>query len=121
MRIGVNALYLIPGRVGGTETYLRALLAALAEIDRFNEYFVFTNRETASDLVPQRPNFTHVPQRVRATSRPARLLWEQTELPRVVRQLRIDVLFNPGFTSPIVCAAPQVTVFHDLQHKRHPE
>ena len=33
LRIGVNALYLIPGGVGGTEIYLRNLLAALAEID----------------------------------------------------------------------------------------
>ena len=33
LRIGVNALYLIPGGVGGTEIYLRGLLGALAEID----------------------------------------------------------------------------------------
>ncbi len=46
MRIGVNALYLIPGGVGGTEIYLRSLLAALGEIDSRNRYFVFTNRET---------------------------------------------------------------------------
>ena len=31
LRIGVNALYLIPGGVGGTEIYLRQLLAAIAE------------------------------------------------------------------------------------------
>jgi glycosyltransferase involved in cell wall biosynthesis len=30
-------------------------------------------------------------------------------------------LLNPGFTAPILCGCPQVTVFHDLQHKRHPE
>ncbi len=34
LRIGVNALYLIPGGVGGTEIYLRSLLAALAQIAR---------------------------------------------------------------------------------------
>jgi glycosyltransferase involved in cell wall biosynthesis len=39
----------------------------------------------------------------------------------VIAKRRIDVLFNPGFTAPIVCGAPMVTVFHDLQHKRHPE
>jgi glycosyltransferase involved in cell wall biosynthesis len=33
----------------------------------------------------------------------------------------LDVLFNPGFTAPIFCGCPTVTVFHDLQHKRHPE
>ena len=30
INIGINALYLIPGQVGGTEIYLRELLAALA-------------------------------------------------------------------------------------------
>ena len=35
--------------------------------------------------------------------------------------MRLDVLLNPGFTAPLVCPCPQVTVFHDLQHKRHPE
>ena len=58
MRIGVNALYLIPGGVGGTEIYLRELLPALAEIDRVNEYYVFTNRETSADLVPFRSAYT---------------------------------------------------------------
>ena len=81
MRIGVNALYLIPGGVGGTEIYLRSLLTALAEIDHHNQYFVFTNRETGADLVPVQANFTHVPQAVRAVNRPFRLLWEQTVLP----------------------------------------
>jgi len=62
LRIGVNALYLIPGGVGGTEIYLHALLAALAGIDSRNQYFVFTNRETGSGLVPVQPNFHACPQ-----------------------------------------------------------
>lgn len=121
LRIGVNALYLIPGGVGGTEIYLRNLLLALARIDTENEYIVFTNRETGSDLVPQQSNFRCAPQPVRATFRPGRILWEQTALPLSVRRNNIDVLFNPGFTCPILSPCPNVTVFHDLQHKRHPE
>jgi glycosyltransferase involved in cell wall biosynthesis len=121
MRIGVNALYLIPGGVGGTEIYLRALLAALASIDRVNHYFIFTNRETGRGLVPARDNFHHVPQGVDAASRPMRIVWEQTALPFAAWRLGLDVLLNPGFTAPLLCASPQVTVFHDLQHKRHPE
>ena len=50
IRIGVNALYLLPGAVGGTEIYLRNLLGALADIDSENQYIVFTNRETGDDL-----------------------------------------------------------------------
>ena len=121
LRIGVNALYLIPGGVGGTEIYLRHLLSGLAEIDDANEYFIFTNRETGADLAPARPNFATVQQPVRASFRPARIIWEQALLPAAVAARHVDVLLNPGFTAPLVCGCPQVTVFHDMQHKRHPE
>src|SRR5712691_11432458 len=120
LRIGVNALYLIPGGVGGTEIYLRSLLAALAQIDRTNRYVVFTNRETGADLVPAGENWTLAPLDVRAVNRPARILCEQTELPLEARRRRLDVLFNPGFTAPVFAPCPSVTVFHDLQHKRQP-
>ena len=113
IRIGVNALYLIPGGVGGTEIYLRNLLRALAEIDAENQYVVFTNRETGADLVPERPNFRHAPQPIHARFRPARILWEQLALPLAARKYRLEVLLNPGFTAPIVCGCPMVTVFHD--------
>jgi glycosyltransferase involved in cell wall biosynthesis len=121
IRIGVNALYLIPGGVGGTEIYLRNLLRALAEVDAVNQYVVFTNRETGADLVPDRPSFVQARQPVQAAFRPARILWEQLVLPFAIRKHRISVLLNPGFTAPLVCPCPMVTVFHDLQHKRHPE
>ncbi|HEY4362245.1 MAG TPA: glycosyltransferase family 1 protein [Bryobacteraceae bacterium] len=120
INIGVNALYLIPGEVGGTEIYLRELLSALAQIDSINRYFIFTNRETTQDLVPAQPNFAWKPQSVRARFRPARILWEQTILPLQARKLHLDVMFNPGFTAPL-WGCPSVTTFHDLQHKRHPE
>jgi glycosyltransferase involved in cell wall biosynthesis len=120
-RIGVNGLYLIPGGVGGTEIYLRELLAALVRIDSVNRYFVFTNVETGADLVPKQANFEWKPQAVHAAFRPARILWEQTMLPLEASRYKLDVLFNPGFTSPILTACPCVSVFHDLQHKRHPE
>jgi len=106
--------------VGGTEVYLRSLLAAFARTDSVNEYFIFTNIETP-ELVPAAPNFHGVPQKVRATNRPARILFEQVRLPHAVAEHRCDVLLNPGFTCPLISRCPNVTVFHDLQHKRHPE
>jgi glycosyltransferase involved in cell wall biosynthesis len=59
-----------------------------------------------------------VPLDVGATNRPARILYEQTVFPF---RVSTDVLLNPGFTAPILARCPQVTVFHDMQHKRHPE
>ena len=119
MRIGVNALYLIPGAVGGTEIYLRSLLNAMARLDTGHEFHIFTNKETGADLVPDHPLFHYHPQNIAAVSRPSRILWEQLALPRAAREM--DVLFNPGFTAPRWITCPNVTVFHDLQHVRHPE
>ena len=117
LRIGVNALYLIPGGVGGTEIYLRSLLPAFAAIDSVNQYIVFTNKETGPDLVPKAANFTRAPLNISASFRPGRILYEQLALPFANK---VDVMFNPGFTAPIL-HPNNVTVFHDLQHKRHPE
>ncbi len=119
-RIGVNALYLIPGGVGGTEIYLRNLLAALARIDSRNEYFIFTNKEAGDDICPPAPNFQAVVSPIPGKVRPARLLWEQVCLPLQTVSRRIDVLFCPGFSSPLFCRGGKATVIHDLQHKRHP-
>jgi glycosyltransferase involved in cell wall biosynthesis len=126
LRIGINALFLIPGGVGGTEIYLRNLLAALARLDSENEYFVFINAESAGQgtlpLTPQAPNFRAVPCAVRAVNRPARLVWEQFCLPAQAALHKLDVLFSPGFTSPLLTfRCPKVTVIHDLQHVRQPE
>ena len=120
-RIGINALYLIPGGVGGTEIYLRSLLSALARVDTGNQYVVYSNQETGTGLAPPASNFLSVCLPVRASSRPKRILFEQFGLPGRLRRDRIDVLLNPGFTAPAWAPCPQVTVIHDLQHKRHPE
>ena len=120
-RIGINALYLIPGGVGGTEIYLRELLKALAELDSTNDYYVFTNLETGADLTPRAANFHWKPQAIHARFRPGRILWEQIVLPLEATRYRLDVLFNPGFTAPCFAPCAAVTTFHDLQHVHHPE
>lgn len=121
LKIGVNALFLIPGGVGGTEIYLRFLLQALARIDSANEYTVFLNRETPDDWVPKTSGFRALRCNVRAAFRPARILFEQILLPGLLARNEINVVLNPGFTAPILARTRQVTVFHDLQHKVHPE
>ncbi len=121
LRIGVNALYLIPGGVGGTEIFLRNLLDSLSRIDSSNQYVVYTNAGTGNDLVPNAPNFRQSRQWVNANIRPARILWEQAVLPFVVRSDGLDVLLNGGFTAPLLATCPQVTFIHDMQYKRHPE
>lgn len=111
---------MIPGGVGGSEIYMRGLLSALAAVDSHNDYFIFRNAETEAGFVPEQRTFHDSPQPVHATSRPNRIAFEQTQFPVAIGRLGLDVLFNGGFTAPLLCPVPMVTVFYDLQYKRHP-
>lgn len=46
-------------------------------------------------------------------SRPARLTWEQTTLPRLARRLPVDVIHSPHYTMPMAAGLPVVVTLHD--------
>ena len=108
LRIGINALYMIPGGVGGTEIYLRSLLLAFARLKTPHHFFVFVNSETRDSLAPPSSQFEIIHTGVRASNRPWRLAWEQVALPSALRKHHIDVLLNPGFTAPVLSPCPSV-------------
>jgi glycosyltransferase involved in cell wall biosynthesis len=116
MKIGINLLYLLPGVVGGTETYAAGLLRGLAEIDGQNEYCVFVNRESESWPLPQAANFTRIVCPVRAAGRVARYLFEQTRLPRLLARERIDVVHSLGYVGPLLAPCPSVVTIPDLNY-----
>ena len=120
MRIGINALYLLPGRVGGTEVYIKNLVKWLTKVDQENDYIIFINKESIGvfDELIQRVRIVLCP--VKATSRPLRILWEQFALPLQIRRLKIDILLSAGMTSPFFSPAASVLVIFDLQHINQP-
>jgi glycosyltransferase involved in cell wall biosynthesis len=120
VKIGINVLYLLPGKVGGSETYIRNLVKWLPVIDRENEYLVFVNEESRGIFAPLPPRVTEVPCPVRAVNRPRRILWEQFGLPSRLKQLGIDVLLSAGMTAPFRCPATSVLMLFDLQHINQP-
>jgi glycosyltransferase involved in cell wall biosynthesis len=115
VRIGINALYLIPGEVGGTETYARRLVAHLPRPG--DEIVLFSNAEAVDTWGALDVEVVRCP--VRARSRPARLVYEQTILPVQCRGL--DVLHSLGYTAPLVAPCPTVVTLHDLNYHFHPE
>ena len=60
MRIALNLLSLIPGEVGGTETYAAGLLEGLATLDTKDEFIIFVNQESAEWPLPEAHNFQRV-------------------------------------------------------------
>jgi len=122
MRIGINTLFLIPSKVGGSETYLRKTLAEMVRLDESVEYVLFCNRENAGAFGEiERPNVREVACDVTATSRPRRILYEQFALPKLVERHGCDVLWSPGYTAPLRLGCPSVVSTLDMQYRHFPE
>ena len=59
------------------------------------------------------PHSRIVPATEAVATRTARLTWEQTTLPRLVRRLAVDVLHSPHYTAPLAVPAASVVTLHD--------
>src|SRR5438270_2368457 len=121
MRILLNGLFLIPRHVGGSETYLRALVTALASIDNQNEYIVCVGPEASATFDVPNSGWRIVTSPAPSRQRPLRLAIEQTWLPLLASMLKVDVIHSTGYTGPLVSTAPRITSIHDMNYRRHPE
>ena len=124
MKIGVNTLFMIPGEVGGTETYLRHTLLAMVTVSPETGLVLFTNRENDRILrekLAECEKVEFIRLDFSAANRYARIVREQLELPGKVRLAGVDVLWSPGYTMPYRTCCPQVVTIHDMQYKNHPD
>jgi glycosyltransferase involved in cell wall biosynthesis len=121
-RLGVNLLYLVPRRVGGTETFARRLVAALAAERPELEIVCFCGREAGAELPdPEWPDRVRtVVLGVQAARKPLRLAAELGQLPRVAARERIDLLHSLGTTTPMHGRFARVTTVHDLIYHHYP-
>lgn len=117
MKIGLNLLYLIPGDVGGTETYARGLINGLTMVQPSSEFFLFLNREAADWPIPDTGNVHRVVCPVAAVRRWKRYGFEQFRLPRLVRDYGVDVLHSLGYVAPLRCPCPSIVTVHDLNYR----
>ncbi|MBO3101396.1 glycosyltransferase family 4 protein [Cellulomonas fengjieae] len=118
MKVVIDATA-VPVDRGGVGRYVDALLPALvgAGVDLVvvcqpRDQELLTALVPAADVVAA-PASTG--------RRPARLVWEQVGLPRLVRRLGADLLLSPHYTMPVRAGVPVVVTLHDATFFSHPE
>lgn len=124
MKIGINTLFLVPGDVGGTEIYLREDLTCMVKQAPDDIFVLFTtldNEEVLRRDLDGVPNVEFVQLPFKAAIRPLWIVMEQAVLPFLVWKNRIDSLWSPGYTAPLVCPCPSAVTIHDFQYKSHPD
>jgi len=69
------------------------------------------------------PSAPHVTLRTTCAmrSRLARILWEQTVLPVLLRRARASLLHAPAYVAPLAAPCPVVLTIHDLHIMTHPQ
>lgn len=119
--VGINALFLDPGRSGGTETYMRELVAALVEEAPRTRFTIVTTRRGAAALVAEgwreRAEIVALP--ADEGERLRRQVAEQEMLPRLARRKRFDVLHSLASVAPIRAGVPSVITLHDTTFFTH--
>jgi len=112
MRIAIDASA-VPRQMAGAGVYTYQLIRALAKVVDRHRFVVFARRGVFDELAARtrRVRVVHVD----PPSRPARLIWEQTVLPLLLRRLRIDVLHSTHHHTPIAAAGVRrVITIHDV-------
>ena len=119
MRIGIDARVLDKGMTG-TGRYLLNLLNEIPNQDSKNEYFLITNSNFGKDS-----KFYKII-RYRKSILPFKVysqLYLNYELPRLLKNYKIDVLFSPNILVPLVNLGKTkiLSVVHDVIPKVYPE
>jgi glycosyltransferase involved in cell wall biosynthesis len=117
--VALNLLYLIPGVVGGTETYATSLIHALARADADNDYVVYVNQGAADLDVTPASNFRRVVCPFIALRRIVRYSWEQAVLPFQLGRAHPALVHSLGYVAPLAAKGPHVVSVHDLNYLGH--
>ncbi len=81
MRIAVNTFSIVPGKVGGTETFLVNLLENLVRLDNGNQFLFVVSRNNRELFCFDSENVEYLEFRFDNTSRQKRAFVEQFVLP----------------------------------------
>lgn len=119
MRIGIDATALPPNPVGAGN-YIIQLVRTLAAMDTGHEFVIFAQqqgRELIGELASPHCHWVVVPD----MSPALRLLWEQVQLPALVKNSKVDLLHSLHYTRPVVLPCKSVVTFHDMTFFLFPE
>ncbi len=126
MKVGISLLTLVPGVVGGSETYARELTRALARVGELEyEAFVPPIAQDAADGLPSRV-IREYGARTTTAGRASAMARAWAAPGRLRRALRLDTLDAVHFPLSVMIpppgdTAPAAVTVHDLQHETYPE
>ena len=121
-KVGINLLWMVPGVVGGSETYTTRLLSGLAERsspDLHYTLFTLPQFSTAHPEFAERFEIAFAP--VTGQWKSFRVAGENSWLAAQAKLKKVDLIHHAGGTTPLLHSARPVLTIHDLQFLFYPE
>lgn len=120
-KVGINLLWMVPGVVGGSETYLARLLYGLAERSSELDYTIFALPQFKDAHPDLAKTFKTAYAPVSGSWKSFRVAGENSWLARECRRRHLDLVHHAGGIVPMVRAARPILTIHDLQYLYYPE
>jgi alpha-1,3-rhamnosyl/mannosyltransferase len=115
-------MWMVPGVVGGSETYTVRLLHGLAERSSELDYTLFALPQFATAHPELARTFRTVYAPMRGQLKPARVLaGEAGWMALQARRLKIDLVHHAGGVVPLIRPGRPVLTIHDLQYVFYPD
>jgi len=105
MRIGI--MLRAAAEKGGVGVYTRNIARHLVATARQHDFVLYVRRPEDGSGFAAYPNAT-----VREVHAPGKFLWDQVAIPWRFRGDRLDAIFHPKFTVPLLCAGRSAMVLH---------
>lgn len=124
-RFAIDLLWVRPNKVGGVESYIRNILDGLLNInENFEAYLIVSidNCETFQKYSKDK-RFIIIRCNVQSEHVPKRIIWQNCQLGKKLKDINVDVCFEPHNYIPFfrVRHVKFIATIHDLQLIHYPE
>lgn len=121
-RVAINLMWMVPGVVGGSETYTVRLLHGLAERSSELDYTLFALPQFATAHPELARTFRTVYAPMRGQLKPARVLAGEAGWMAIqARRMKLDLVHHAGGVVPLFRSGRPVLTIHDLQYLFYPD
>ncbi|HNV96785.1 MAG TPA: glycosyltransferase family 1 protein [bacterium] len=114
MNIGIDCSRIEIKQKTGTEWYSYYIVKNILNIDKKNQYFLFSREKLSYEFT----NFNNVKNIV--LNWPMKKFWTIFRLSLSLKKYNLDIFFSPSHNLPI-CHCKKIITWHDLGYKHYPD
>ena len=123
-RIAIDLLWLRPGKVGGTESYIRNLLNGFLKLEEEFHFVLVASKDNADTFREylKDARFEMIVANIESKNIGKRIIWQWMNQNRLLRKNGLRNCFTPVYCRPLFNGGVKyVNTIHDIQAYHYPQ